>query len=92
MQVKVMDYGFSRKSGKYYVVYKIGDIDKETRGKLKERIIDKLEDKSGSLYLTIYFDKDYFPFKSEEARLRTADFVAREEIEMLAYLISILED
>jgi len=87
-----MDYGFSREIDKYYVIYKISDISDETRNKLKERIIDELNEKSGILYLTIYFDKDYFPFKSEEARLYPSDFIAREEIEMTAYLLGILED
>ncbi len=92
MLVKVMDYGFSRKLFKYYVIYKISDIDEETRKKLEERVEDELQDKSGVLYLTTYFDKDYFPFKSEEARMLPSDFLAREEIEMTAYLLSILED
>lgn len=92
MLVKVTDYGFLRKLDKYYVVYKISDIKEETKNKLKERIIDEIIEKSGILYLTTYFDKDYFPFKSEESRLHLADFIAREEIEMTAYLLDILED
>lgn len=92
MLVKVTDYGFLRKLDKYYVVYKISDIKEETKNKLKERIIDEIIEKSGILYLTTYFDKDYFPFKSEESRLHPADFIAREEIEMTAYLLDILED
>jgi len=87
-----MDYGFSRKLNKFYVVYRISEITEDTKNKLKKKVVDELKEKSGILYLTMYFDEDYFPFKSEEARLRTADFIAREEIEMVAYLISILED
>ena len=87
-----MDYGFSGEIDKFFVIYKISDISDETKNTLKERIIDELNEKLGILYLTIYFDKDYFPFKSEEARLCPADFIAREEIEMTAYLLGILED
>lgn len=92
MQVKITDFGFSKTSGKHYVIYKIIDITEEIKNKLKERVEDELTDKSGNLYLTLYFDEKYFPFKSDEASWRMADFIAREEIEMTAYLLSILED
>lgn len=92
MQVKITDFGFSKTSEKYYVIYKITDITEEIKNKLKERVEDELADKSGELYLTLYFDEKYFPFNSDEASWRMADFIAREEIEMTAYLLSILED
>ncbi len=92
MQVKITDFGFSKTSGKYYVIYKITDITEETKNKLKDRVEDELTDKSGVLYVTLYFDEKYFPFNSDEASWRMADFIAREEIEMTAYILSILED
>ncbi|MBI5680776.1 MAG: hypothetical protein HZC47_07790 [Methanobacterium sp.] len=92
MHVKITDYGVSKKLGKYYVIYQITNIDKETTNKIKELVKEKITDKSGVLYLTAYFDKEFFPFKSKEAKLVPSDFVAREEIEMTAYLTSILED
>lgn len=92
MNVKIVDYGASEESEKYYVVYKITDIDEKTINKLKRRVEDELKVKSGDLYLTLYFNGKFFPFGSEESKYRIEDFIAREEIEMLAYLVSILED
>lgn len=92
MQVKITDYGVSKKSGKYYVIYQVTKIDEETSNKIKERVEEKIKDESGVLYLTVYFDEKYFPFKSDDAKLVPSDFISREEIEMTAYLISILED
>ena len=92
MQVKITDFGFSKTSGKYYVIYKITDITDEVKNKLKERVEEELNDKSGALYLTAYFEEKYFPFKSDEASWRMGDFIAREEIEMTAYLLGILDE
>lgn len=92
MNVKIVDYGASKESEKYYVIYKIIDIDEKTINKLKSHVKDDLKIKSGELYLTMYFDKKYFPFGSEESKYHIEDFIAREEIEMLAYLVSLLED
>jgi hypothetical protein len=92
MKVKIVDYGVSGNSKKYYVTYKITDIDEKSINKLKSRVEEELSSKSGELYLTAYFDERYYPFGSEESKYRTEDFIAREEIEMWAYLISLLED
>ena len=92
MEVKIIGYGPSKDSKKYYVKYRVFDIDKNTLNKLKDRVEDEIEIKSGELYLTVYFDEGYFPFGSDESKFRRQDFVAREEIEMTAYLLSILED
>lgn len=92
MKVKIVDYGVSDDPKKYYVTYKIIDIDKESMNKLKNRVEEELDFKSGDLYLTAYFDEEYYPFGSEESKYRSEDFIAREEIEMWAYLTSLLED
>lgn len=92
MKIKITDYGVSNKSGKSYVIYKITGIDEETANKIKKLVKEKITYKSGILYLTAYFDKEYFPFRSEEAKLVPSDFIKREEIEMTVYLTSILED
>ncbi|HML04163.1 MAG TPA: DUF5750 family protein [Methanobacterium sp.] len=91
MKVQVTEYGRSVNS-KYFVTYRVFDIDKTTLNKLKERIEDEIEIKSGELFLTVYFDEGYFPFGSDESKFRTQDFIDREEIEMIAYLLGILED
>ena len=92
MKVKVVDYGVSDNPKKYYVTYKITDIDEESINKLKNRVQEELDFKSGDLYLTAYFNKEYYPFGSEESKYRSEDFIAREEIEMWTYLMSLLED
>ncbi|MGB9980491.1 DUF5750 family protein [Methanobacterium sp.] len=92
MKVKIIDYGVSDDSKKYYVTYKITDIDDESMNKLKNRVKEELYSKSGDLYLTAYFNEEYYPFQSEESKYRSEDFIAREEIEMWAYLMSLLED
>ena len=92
MKVKIVDYGVSDNPKKYYVTYKITDIDEESINKLKNRVEEELDFKSGDLYLTAYFNKQYYPFGSEESKYRSEDFIAREEIEMWAYLMSLLED
>lgn len=92
MKVKVVDYGVSDNPEKYYVTYEITDIDEESINKLKNRVEEELDFKSGDLYLTAYFNKEYYPFGSEESKYRSEDFIAREEIEMWTYLMSLLED
>lgn len=90
MKVKVIDYG--QTENRYYVTYRIFDIDKKTLETLKDRVEDQVEVKKEDLYLTVYFDEGYFPFGSDESKFRREDFIAREEIEMTAYLLDILED
>ena len=92
MKVKVVNYGVSDDPKKYYVTYKITDIDEESINKLENRVEEELDFKSGDLYLTAYFNKEYYPFGSEESKYRSEDFIAREEIEMWTYLMSLLED
>lgn len=92
MKVKVVDYGVSDNPKKYYVTYKITDIDEESINKLENRVEEELDFKAGDLYLTAYFNKEYYPFGSEESKYRSEDFIAREEIEMWTYLMSLLED
>jgi Family of unknown function (DUF5750) len=92
MEVIIVDYGYSLKSGNYFVLYEVSNIDEETQNKIIERVEEETCVKSGKLYITEFFDVQYFPFGSSEAKLKIEDFIAREEIEMLAFLSSILED
>ncbi|MGB9936987.1 MAG: DUF5750 family protein [Methanobacterium sp.] len=92
MKVKIAGYGQSEDSNKYFVTYRIFDINEEIRKKLETRLKDDLIIKSNDLFLTVYFDPKYFPFGSEEYKYRREDFIAREEIEMLAYLLGVLEE
>lgn len=44
------------------------------------------------MIITVYFNKEYFPFQSKTAEYRLNDFISREEIEMSAFLTEFLED
>jgi hypothetical protein len=90
MQVKIFDYGKDLKN--YYVIYKVTGLSPEDQEKLRGNVEGNVEIENGELILTTYFDEKYFPFGSDDSRMRTADFIAREEIEMTVYLTSILED
>lgn len=91
LQVKVVEYGFSENYARYYVTYKVTDLNAETLSKLKDRLKDPVKIVCNDLYLTTYFEEEYYPFKSEDSQKNPEDFVAREEIEMLAYIIDLLE-
>lgn len=92
MKVKITDYGLSKEKKKYFVTYRVFDMGEGWLNKLKDCIEDEYELKDGELYITVYFDREYFPFGSDESSHRLQDFIAREEIEMTAYLLGILED
>lgn len=91
LQVKIVEYGFSENYARYYVTYKVTDLNAETLSKLKDRLKDPVKIVCNDLYLTTYFEEEYYPFKSEDSQKNPEDFVAREEIEMLAYIIDLLE-
>jgi hypothetical protein len=90
MQVKIFDYGKDSKN--YYVIYKVTGLSPEDQEKLRGNVEGNVEIKNGEVIITTYFEEKYFPFGSDDASSRTADFIAREEIEMTVYLTSILED
>ena len=92
MNVKIVEYGFSTDYESYYVTYKVNDLDRETLDKLKERLEDPVKVVCNDLYLTTYFEEKYFPFGSDDSKMNPEDFMAREEIEMTAYLLDLLED
>jgi len=90
MQVKVYDYG--KDADDYYVIYKVTGLDPEDQEILKKKVEGKVDIKDGVFLITNNFERKYFPFGSEAAKMRAEDFVAREEIEMTVYLTSLLED
>lgn len=90
MLVEVYDFGHN--SDDYYVVYRVNGLSEEEQKKLESEAEGTVEIKDSQLFITTHFEKKYFPFGSEAAKLRSDDFVAREEIEMTVYLTSLLED
>lgn len=92
MEVKVAEYGFSEEYNSYYVTYQVKNLDPEELNELKKRLEDPLVVKGDELFLTVYFQEKFYPFKSEEAHINPEDFLAREELEMAAYILGVLED
>lgn len=92
LKVKIAEYGYSDEYERYYVTYHVTELDKNTLKKLKERLEDPTVVKHDDIYLTVYFEERFYPFKSEEAQRNPEDFLAREELEMTAYLLGLLED
>ncbi len=92
LKVKIVEQGFSEEYKSYYVTYKVNNLDEEELKKLKERLEDPVVIKCDDLFLTVYFEEKFYPFKSEESKINPEDFLAREELEMTAYLLDLLED
>lgn len=92
MEVKVAEYGFSEEFENYYVTYQVKNLAAESLRKLEERLEEPITIKGADLFLTVYFEEKFYPFKSEESQINPEDFMAREELEMTAYLLELLED
>jgi hypothetical protein len=59
---------------------------------LKTNLNEDIVVKGDVLVLTMYFRDELYPFQSNVAKIRLDDFIAREEIEMIVFLSSFLED
>lgn len=92
LNVKIQEHGYSDEYERFYVTYQITDLDKDSLEKLKERLEDPAMVRRGDLFLTVYFDEGFYPFQSEESQRNPTDFLAREELEMTAYLVDLLDD
>lgn len=97
MEVKVENYESSKKldsedKDMSFITYKVSKLDSESLNYLKENLKGETKIKGGLLYITIFYDDKMFPFHTEEAKLKIDDFIAREEIEMIIFLSSFLED
>jgi hypothetical protein len=92
LKVKITDYGFSDSLKRYYVTYHVTGLDDEDFSNLISRLEDPVMVKGNEIYLNVYFEEDYYPFGTEDSKSRLEDYLAREEIEMTAYLLDLLED
>ena len=88
MIVKITDFSQDESS----VTYKILDLNEIQLNFLKENLVGEVYCDGNILVFKNYFDKEIFPFKSLESKLKIEDFKAREEIEMTFFLTSLLED
>lgn len=91
-RVKIIDYGFSESLKKYYVTYKVTGLNKEELRKLEGLLEDPVTVKENELYMNVYFEEEYFPFGTGDSKNRLDDYLAREELEMTAYLFDLMDD
>ena len=92
VDVKIVDYGFSEEFEKYYITYQVSGLNPDEISRLQMGLEDPLVVKCDELYLTTFFDEDFYPFHSADAQARLEDYIAREEIEMMAYILDLLEE
>lgn len=92
MDVKIVDYGVSEEFEKYYITYQVKGLNPHEIALLQIKLEDPVVVKCDELYLTTFFDKDYYPFHSADAQARMKDYIAREEIEITAYILDLLEE
>jgi hypothetical protein len=92
LKVKIVDFGFSREIGKYYITYLVEGLNLDDISKLQTRLEDPIVILCDKIYLSTYFEEKYFPFHTPDSERRKEDYVAREEIEMTAYIIDLLSD
>lgn len=92
LKVEIAEHGFSGEYESYYVTYRVSNLDSNILGKLKERLKDPVEIRGNDLYITIYFEEKFYPFRSKESQIKPEDYINREELEMTAYLLDLLED
>jgi hypothetical protein len=92
LKVKIIDYGFSDSLKRYYVTYQVTGLEGDDLSKLIQRLPDPLTVQGDEIHLNTYFEEGYYPFGTEDSQNRLEDYIAREELEMTAYLLGLLED
>ncbi len=91
MEVKVEDYGITDDE-MYYVTYRVFDLDEKSLNYLNNHLEGNTIIEEGTLIMNIYYSKKFFPFGSDDAEVNLDDFIKREEIEMIYFISSFLED
>jgi hypothetical protein len=93
MKVKVEEYGYWKNKG--FVIFEITNLKEKELNFLKnslKKLKEKFKIKEDVLYIKVFHEKEFFPFKSEEAKIKPTNFISREEIEMTYFLLGLLED
>lgn len=90
MIVSITDYG-QRDNGNF-IEYSVSELSQNQLVWLDDNLEDETVIEGDMLVLTMYFENQLYPFQSDVAKFRMDDFIAREEIEMNAFLSSFLED
>lgn len=74
-----------------FIDYDIFGLSSNQMNYLNENLSDETSINEDILKIRVYFN-EIFPFHSDIAKIKLDDFIAREEIEMNAFLSSFLED
>lgn len=90
MIVDIVDYG--EIGEKNFITYDVRGLSSEQIDYLHSNLDEETSIDGGILRIAMYFEPKFYPFQSEVAKIRMDDFIAREEIEMNAFLSSYLED
>lgn len=83
--------GFDENAEVPYIDYEVSCLSSNQLDFLNDNLDEKTSVDEDILKIRLYFD-DFFPFKSDTAKIRLEDFIAREEIEMNLFLSSFLDD
>ena len=89
MIVKITDFNENAKVP--FIDYDVSGLPFNQMNYLNENLSDETSINEDVLKIRVYFE-DVFPFQSDIAKIKLDDFIAREEIEMNAFLSSFLED
>jgi len=89
MIVNITDYGSGEVN---FVEYQVSGLSPEQLNFLDENLEEQTSIVGDDLIIKSYFEDKLYPFASDVAQFRLGDFIAREEIEMNAFLSSFLED
>lgn len=90
MIVDIVDYGDA--GDKKFITYQVEGLSGEQLSYLDSNLDENTSVHEGILEIVMYFEPEIYPFKSDVAKIRMDDFIAREEIEMNIFLSSFLDD
>jgi uncharacterized protein YqfB (UPF0267 family) len=74
------------------VTYEVLDLSEKHLDYLKDNLAEENCIEDGALRIVMHFTRELYPFKSDAAKIRLDDFIAREEIEMWAFLSEFIQD
>ena len=83
--------GFDENADIPFIDYDIFELSLNQLNYLNENLTDETSIEGDVLKIRVFFE-DIFPFQSDIAKIKLDDFIAREEIEMNAFISSFLED
>lgn len=90
MDVKILDYGQNDKNG--FIIYEVSGLLLDQIEFIRNNLEDETAVENNKLILKTVFENEFFPFQSSESKIKSDDFISREELEMNLFLSSFLAD